>query len=541
MNMLRNIKFYLSALAILVGATSCLDKYPGSSIPEKEAMRTFADAEQTLTGIYASLKSNALYSGYLTLLPDIPADPGYAVEGNTNTYGSFWRWDIRPTDLQLEAVYAALYKVIGNCNFYLDRIDEVVANEISDTNIEKLEQYTGEVYAVRALCYTELLKTFCKAYEPDTAQSELGVVLRTKYFTPEAARRASLYDSYQFVLDDLAEAEKRLDKENDAYGNVYMTSASAEALHARVALYMQDWDTAIEYSSTLIDEKKATFQLSDAKTNYTSDYTYFDYMWAYDLGYEVIWRIGFTDTSYGGALGTVFLNFNKDYTYFYPDYVPGQAALDLYDDADLRYSGYFYQTETGYAHGLSWPLLVKYYGNRNLIANQIYHVSMPKPFRLAEQYLIRAEANIEWAGGDLGVAKADIETIRGRAHMPVLTVSDRNGLRSALRYERMVELCNEGFRWFDIRRWGIAEEVISGTLYAPASDGSMSNAIPTIDENWHVTYKGDTFDGKKINLRKFIDMAFDPMKDYLWPIPESERIALPQITQNPGYAGFAAE
>ena len=302
MNMLRNIKFYLSALAILVGATSCLDKYPGSSIPEKEAMRTFADAEQTLTGIYASLKSNALYSGYLTLLPDIQADLVYAVEGNTNTYGSFWRWDIRPTDLQLEAVYAALYKVIGNCNFYLDRIDEVVANEISDTNIEKLEQYTGEVYAVRALCYTELLKTFCKAYEPDTAQSELGVVLRTKYFTPEAARRASLYDSYQFVLDDLAEAEKRLDKENDAYGNVYMTSASAEALHARVALYMQDWDTAIEYSSTLIDEKKATFQLSDAKTNYTSDYTYFDYMWAYDLGYEVIWRIGFTETSYGSQL-----------------------------------------------------------------------------------------------------------------------------------------------------------------------------------------------------------------------------------------------
>ena len=80
MNMLRNIKFYLSALAILVGATSCLDKYPGSSIPEKEAMRTFADAEQTLTGIYASLKSNALYSGYLTLLPDIQADLVYAVE-----------------------------------------------------------------------------------------------------------------------------------------------------------------------------------------------------------------------------------------------------------------------------------------------------------------------------------------------------------------------------------------------------------------------------------------------------------------------------
>ena len=452
MNMLRNIKFYLSALAILVGATSCLDKYPGSSIPEKEAMRTFADAEQTLTGIYASLKSSALYSGYLTLLPDIQADLVYAVEGNTNTYGSFWRWDIRPTDLQLEAVYAALYKVIGNCNFYLDRIDEVVANEISDTNIEKLEQYTGEVYAVRALCYSELLKTFCKAYEPDTAQSELGVVLRTKYFTPEAARRASLYDSYQFVLDDLAEAEKRLDKENDAYGNVYMTSASAEALHARVALYMQDWDTAIEYSSTLIDEKKATFQLSDAKTNYTSDYTYFDYMWAYDLGYEVIWRIGFTDTSYGGALGTVFLNFNKDYTYFYPDYVPGQAALDLYDDADLRYSGYFYQTETGYAHGLSWPLLVKYYGNRNLIANQIYHVSMPKPFRLAEQYLIRAEAYCQ--KNDFSKAGNDLSTLRKMRYKSggTINVTKDNWLQT-ISDERLRELYMEGFRLHDLKRW----------------------------------------------------------------------------------------
>ena len=161
--------------------------------------------------------------------------------------------------------------------------------------------------------------------------------------------------------------------------------------------------------------------------------------------------------------------------------------------------------------------------------------------RLAELYLIRAEANIEWEGGDLSLAKSDIETIRGRAHMPALTDASRDGLRSALRYERMVELCNEGFRWFDIRRWGIAEEVISGTLYAPALDGSTSNAIPTIDENWHVTYKGDTFDGQKMNLRKFIDMAFDPMKDYLWPIPESERIALPQITQNPGYAGYSAE
>ena len=76
MNMLRNIKFYLSALAILVGATSCLDKYPGSSIPEKEAMRTFADAEQTLTGIYAQAQNLFTFTKFTGLDP----------EGSSNMY-----------------------------------------------------------------------------------------------------------------------------------------------------------------------------------------------------------------------------------------------------------------------------------------------------------------------------------------------------------------------------------------------------------------------------------------------------------------------
>ena len=180
MNMLRNIKFRLSALAVLLLATSCLDKYPESAIPEKDAMKTFADAEQTLTGIYATFKSSSLFSGRLTLLPDIQADLVYAVEGNSNQFGNFWRWDVRPTDLDLEGVYADLYTVISRCNFFLERIDEVMRNEISDDNLEDLEEYTGEVYAIRALCYSELLKNYCKAYDPATAQSELGVVIRTK-------------------------------------------------------------------------------------------------------------------------------------------------------------------------------------------------------------------------------------------------------------------------------------------------------------------------------------------------------------------------
>ena len=109
---LYNIKVMFAIVAASITLSSCLEKEPGSAIPEAEAMKTFEDAEQTVTGIYALLKSSSLFSGYLTLLPDIQSDLVYAVDGYTNVYGSFWQWDIRPTTAEIESVYAGLYSVI---------------------------------------------------------------------------------------------------------------------------------------------------------------------------------------------------------------------------------------------------------------------------------------------------------------------------------------------------------------------------------------------------------------------------------------------
>ena len=74
--MIRNIKKYIVSVAIALSAISCLDKYPEYAIPEKEAMATVAEANQVVIGIYAAFKSQALYSGYLTLLPDLQTDMG---------------------------------------------------------------------------------------------------------------------------------------------------------------------------------------------------------------------------------------------------------------------------------------------------------------------------------------------------------------------------------------------------------------------------------------------------------------------------------
>ena len=449
---MKKIGIYILVCMMAFSATSCLDKYPENAIAADDAITSIDEADQAVIGIYSSFLSGALYSGYLTLCPDIQADFVYAVQGNTNQFGTHWLWDIRSTNSEVESVYAALYRVIGRCNFYLDQVEELRNSLTDDAEIQYLDYYTGEVYCARANAYAELIKCFCEAYDPATAENELGVVLADTYFGKNPAKRASLYDSYQFVISDLEKAEDLHEPEYDYYDAPYFTHAAAHAIHARVALYMQDWDKAIEYSTKLIDNK--AFSLSSARDVYTGGQTFFQYMWNYDLATEIIWRVRLTPQSPGAAIGSAFLNFTTDYAYFYPDYVPAQWVLNLYASNDYRYDAYFYQAQTGYAHGLVWPLLVKYYGNGDFINSyQLYHVSMPKPFRLAEQYLIRAEAYCR--KGQYSSGAADIATLRqARCTGNASASMNAGNWLQTISDERVKELYMEGFRLHDLKRWG---------------------------------------------------------------------------------------
>ena len=299
-----------------------------------------------------------------------------------------------------------------------------------------------------------MIKCFCKAYDPATADQELGVVLVDSYSNPGKMVRSSLKASYEFVLSDLEKAADYLavDDDVDQTGFIdseYFTYYTVQALYARIYLYMQDWDNAIKAASELIDAK--LFYLSDANSIITGNYSYYDYMWHYDTASEIIWKVGFTNTSYGGRLGQVFLNF--DYVTYRPDYVPGSKSLALYGETDLRYKAFFGEETTGYSHHLTWPMLIKYHGNQNFMNNyNILHVNMPKVFRLSEQYLIRAEAYCR--KGEYSKAAEDLTTLRKARHQ-----SYGSALLSAdtwldeISDERVRELYMEGFRLHDLKRW----------------------------------------------------------------------------------------
>lgn len=483
---IRNI---MIAVALLC-AVSCLEKLPQDGIPADKAITTVREADQAAIGIYAAFKSGSLYSGYLTLLPDIQADLAYAVNGYSNTYGDIWRWNILATDSQVTSVYGSLYEVIARCNFLLDAIPAVEASETDDDLLDRLYEIAGEAYFARALAYSELVKLWCKPYEGEAeAKNVPGVVINEHYGSTGTVKRSSLADSYAFILSDLDKAAERLapkddDKDEVYYDTEYFSIYAVWALRSRIALYMKDWDAAIEYSTKIIDSDK--FFLSDCNDMYDNTYSYYDYMWQYDHSTESIWKVAFTTTSYGGSLGRIFFNF--DYRSFKPDYVPATWVLNLYDSNDLRYGSFFESVTTGYSHGLTWPLLVKYFGNQEFLMNNILHVNMPKVFRLSEQYLIRSEAYVQ--KGDIARAGADITTLRKARYSSYSgTLMNESNAMDIIENERVKELYMEGFRLMDLKRWH------KGFTRTP-QEQSLSN-------------------GSSLSVQ-----ADDPL--FTWPIPQHE-------------------
>jgi hypothetical protein len=118
--------------------------------------------------------------------------------------------------------------------------------------------------------------------------------------------------------------------------------------------------------------------------------------------------------------------------------------------------------------------------------------------RLAEQYLIRAEA--EANEGDSTDAIDDLNVIRNRALLPNYSANVNGSLLSAILHERQVELFTEwGHRWFDLIRTNSADSVMG--IIAPLKHGS-----------WN-----------------------DNNDQELYPIPQTARNLDMNLTQNPGY------
>lgn len=417
----------------------------------------------------------------------------------------------------------------------------------------------GENYYLRALSYFLLVNEFAQPYSNNPTQNP-GLPLKLTSDPNDLPKfRSTVAEIYDQVVKDLKDAITYMTLPSGLRpkNSCYATKEAAQALLARVHLYMENWDGAWNmanevinsgrfdllrgndykiYSQFVPEENSETiFAVRRTKQKDDSgsgrmgglyiqvDNNGWEEMYASapylnllelyldDEGYPKDLRSGFitkryvedgTDTSQYPITGNPERNY-QDWTFVYAakqagananyEYRQisvtkqndGTYAMSAEDAANFRSATiqsepynlgtrYYVQASDGTKYiGRIEPrvydaktlrkkeaMFLVYAINKCSYQEQYFHLWSPIISRLAEMYLIRAEANLE-KGGDTQTTLDDVNVIRSRAGIPEWTLENiqtaENGqpkdIHKIIEEERMLEFAWEGLRRFDVFRW----------------------------------------------------------------------------------------
>jgi hypothetical protein len=321
----------------------------------------------------------------------------------------------------------------------------------------------------QAIAQAKFLRAFCYFYLTNL-YGAVPLVLTTDVAQNSVLGQSSSAAVYQQIIADLQFAQSNLatDYSASAGQRTMANQSAATALLARVYLYTGDWADA-EAQATAMIGNNALYSLA---TNLATVFT--------PSNNEAILQFyndanGFTDYAnqvLPNAVAKV------------PTYILTPQLVNAFEAGDNR--------KAEWLDSLTYNGTVYYYPYKykSLVsgANAEYYTLL----RLAEQYLIRAEARAEQ--GNISGAQADINVIRNRAGLGNTTAGDQTSLLAAVAQERRIELyCEWGHRWLDLKRTGTANAVLGAEK-----------------TTWTAT-------------------------DVLWPIPSAQIIANANLVQNAGY------
>lgn len=522
------------SLAFVAGLASCdMDRMSPDSIPLDQAFQDMASIESLERGTYSRLRT--AYSPSSMIAPDIQADYVNAVDGFTNTYGELYQWNYSYDDSDVETTWNNFYGTISQCNFVLDGIRTSLGFEPDEDQQAALDEIRGRMHLVRAISYSVLAERFCADYEPSTAGNPAtGLPLVISYDTSYKPERSTLAKVYETIVSDLGQARKLLSDVKGTPDGEVLNIDCVTAMEAHVYLQMHNYSEAMAKANALIGSE--LYPLSKTKEEFAS-------MWVNDSSDEIIFKFYASVNELAYQFGYYFyqdyFNGTGDYHTMTPDYIPTQACVDMYDDADWRKSAYMMYCDMPSDFGNMTDMTDGYYmmikGN-TMFADQAYIISKYpgnpelqttvsfnyfnawKPFRIAEMYLIAAEAALlDEAGGDAATPLNELRKHRG---LPALegevTLKD-------VQDERYREMLMEGTRLTDLKRWKIG-------ITRSKEQAQDGNVGPTAMGGWSTSYDYVANVG--------LDLSVQP-DDYrfVWPIPASEIFASPQLEpqQNPGW------
>jgi starch-binding outer membrane protein, SusD/RagB family len=513
-------------LMLLTSIDSCKDVLdidpPG--FPSAEGFyKTTDDVVVGINGIYQIFQGDIWGGAFVHIQPHFEAVTEHAViccdweygisaiaRGTmTPNSGSFvaWKWDFG-------------YRAITRANQILDVIEN---QTISGMTPEIKNQLSAEVKFLRAYVYADM--SFLYGDVPLILKPISGEEAKVITRTPKSEVVEQILTDLDFAAGSLG-----ITPFNDQVGRP--TKQAALALKGKVLLYNQRYGEAASVLKEVIDMEDAGVVKLDPDyeslfrgKNEQSKEIIFSLQYlsqTQGLGEGSFLMVHYapntldgTPASSGQGWGSLFYTRKLVDAYYMKDGMPIATsplydATEPFDDRDPRFKMTFFTPGDTYrtvvldsinfkVNGATpkIPITSKKWVTESDTDTQQSSADLVL-IRYADVLLMYAEAQNEEVGADATVYAA-VNKIRQRVDMPDFKVGlSKDQMRAEIRHEREIEFMMEGHRYFDLLRWKIAETVIP--------------SIPTEDTR-----------------------AFDPAKNYLWPIPQSARDQSPNIGQNDKY------
>ena len=465
------------------------------------------------------------------------------------------RGQLAPENLgALGALWGRSYRSIRECNYALSVLTKI---QMSAGRKKRLE---GELKFIRAFRYQDLIRNYGKVVL--VGDQVLG--LKDNLQDPALFERATIKAGMDYAIAQLDDAVSKLPLDNSGEWMAgRATKGAALALKSRLTLYAASplyaagsWEAAVAAAQQVISlNKYSIYQGGYGNlflTNQTNE-SIFERLYTKNANHVHL-EIANGPNGYGGWAGNTPTQTMVE-AYDLTNGLPANITNPLYDPAKpyenrdprfkatVLYNGAPYRErniETFIPGGRdskdgndNWNTTKTGYYLKKFM-NDAYPLQNPwgnagfQPwiyFRYAEILLNLAEASNEAYGPDVvgpGAtmsARQAINMIRSRAgvNMPAVTAASQTDMQTAIRHERQIELAFEEHRFYDVRRWKIAEVTENlpcrGVIITKNTDGSF-------------TYTSKiALDGRK----------FEP-KHYWLPIPRAEILASGNLLkQNIGY------
>jgi hypothetical protein len=470
-------RYLLIAFLLVIILASCKKllevQYPVNSIVTGGVFADSANANSAILGIYSQMRADEsldFTNSGVTIATGCSSDELTYFNGNP-TFLNLYDNALTSQNGLINEFWQQAYTYIMQANACIQGLQASTTLTASTKN-----EFIGEATFLRAYCYFYLTNLFGDVPLVTSA---------TNWAQTEKASRTPQSQIYQQLIADLKNCKLVLRADYSISGNerTRANQAAASALLSRIYLYTGDYKDAISESSGLISNSNFSLESSlanvftpnnnEAILQFESNTSREPYNVTAE-GYNIL------------PLGT-----GQP-----PQFSCSPQLLKAFEPGDNRRSVWI--DSTTYS-GITYYYPYKYVlGNGDLVvgaaAPQYYTL-----LRLAEQYLIRAESEANL--GDLGAAISDLNIIRSRAGLPVLSTGlTKTQVLTAVAQEWRIEFFAEwGHRWLDLRRTQKVDSVMS--VVTPTKMGGGA---------W------------KTNQQ-------------LYPIPYSELQDDPNLKQNPAY------